>query len=114
MVIDEDSDRPVVYDYAILKLNISPKAYFDVANLSEILQGEEVIAIGYPLDFKEPIVSKGIISAIVLRPSHINTLHRIRTFLTDTLVTYGNSGGPLIRASDGKVIGITTMPHEIR
>jgi len=59
-------------------------------------------------------VSKGVISAIISRPSHINALHRMRTFLTDTLITYGNSGGPLIRASDGKVIGITTMPHEIR
>ena len=114
LVIDENCDRPVVYDYAILRLDITPRAYFDVANPSEILQGEEVIAIGYPLDFNEPIVSKGIVSAIVSRPSHINALHRIRTYLTDTLITYGNSGGPLIRASDGKVIGITTMPHEIR
>ncbi len=114
LVIDENSDRPVVYDYAILRLNIAPNAYFDIANLSEISQGEEVIAIGYPLDFDEPIVSSGIISAIISRPSHINALHRIRTFLTDTLITYGNSGGPLVRALDGRVIGITTMPHEIR
>ena len=114
LVIDENSDRPVVYDYAILRLNVTPNAYFDIANLSEISQGEEVVAIGYPLDFEEPIVSKGVISAIISRPSHINALHRIRTFLTDTLITYGNSGGPLIRASDGKVIGITTMPHAIR
>jgi len=114
LVIDENCDRPVVYDYAILRLDVTPRAYFDVASLSEILQGEEVIAIGYPLDFDEPVVSKGIISAIVSRPSHIDSLHRMRTFLTDTLITYGNSGGPLIRASDGKVIGITTMPHEIR
>ena len=114
LVIDENSDRPVVYDYAILRLNVTPNAFFDIANLSEISQGEEVVAIGYPLDFNKPIVSKGVISAIISRPSHINALHRIRTFLTDTLITYGNSGGPLIRASDGKVIGITTMPHEIR
>jgi len=114
LAIDENSDRPVVYDYAILRLNVTPRAFFEVENLSKISQGEEVIAIGYPLDFGEPIVSKGVISAIVSRPSHMNALHRIRTFLTDTLITYGNSGGPLIRASDGKVIGITTMPHEIR
>lgn len=114
LAIDENSDRPVVCDYAILRLDTTPNAYFDVADLSEISQGEEVIAIGYPLDFDEPIVSSGVISAIISRPSHINALHRIKTFLTDTLITYGNSGGPLIRASDGRVIGITTMPHEIR
>lgn len=114
LVIDENSDRPVVYDYAILRLNVTPNAYFDIANLPEISQGEEVVAVGYPLDFDEPIVSKGVISAIISGPSHINALYRIRTFLTDTLITYGNSGGPLIRASDGKVIGINTMRHEIR
>ena len=114
LVIDENSDRPVVYDYAILKLDVTPQAYFDVADISGISQGEEVIAIGYPLDFDEPIVSSGVISAIISRPSHINTLHRLRTFLTDTLITYGNSGGPLVRAIDGTVIGITTMPHGIR
>lgn len=114
LVIDENSDRPVVYDYAILTLNVTPSTYFDVTNLSEISQGEEVLAVGYPLDFDKPIVSSGVISAIISRPSHINALHRMKTFLTDTLITYGNSGGPLVRASDGKVIGITTMPHEIR
>lgn len=114
LVIDENSDPPVVYDYAILKLDVTPQAYFDVADISGISQGEEVIAIGYPLGFDEPIVSSGVISAIISRPSHINTLHLIRTFLTDTLITYGNSGGPLVRAIDGTVIGITTMSHGIR
>jgi S1-C subfamily serine protease len=77
-------------------------------------QGESVVTIGYSLGFDIPIVTTGVISAIISRPSHINALHKMRTFLTDALVTYGNSGGPLIRASDGKAIGIITMPHEIR
>lgn len=114
LVIDENSDRPVVYDYAVLKVDGPLTAHLDVANVSKIPQGEEVVSIGYPLEFNEPIVTTGVVSAVISRPSHINSLHRIRTFLTDTLVTYGNSGGPLVRASDGKVIGITTMPHEIR
>jgi len=113
LVIDENSDRPVVYDYAILKLNMPHNSYLDIANLSEISQGKEVMAIGYPLDFNEPIMSNGVISAIISRPSHINALHRTRTFLTDTLVTHGNSGGPLVRVPDGRVIGIITMSHEI-
>ena len=114
LVIDENSDRPVVYDYAILKLEIDTSVYFDTTDNSGILQGDEVISIGYPLDFDEPVITKGVISAIVSRPSHINALHRLKTFLTDTLITYGSSGGPLVRASDGKVIGINTMPHEIK
>lgn len=114
LMIDENSDRPVVYDYAILKLDTLPIAYFDAMDISGISQGEEVIAIGYPLEFEEPIITKGVISAIISRPSHINALHKIKTFLTDTLITYGNSGGPLIRVSDGKAVGVTTMYHEIR
>lgn len=111
---DENADRPIVYDYAILKATITSNAYIEIANVSEIGQGEQVIALGYPLDFNELIVTAGTISAVISRPSHINSLHRIKTFLTDTLVTYGSSGGPLIRISDGKVLGIITMPHEIR
>lgn len=114
LVIDENSDRPVVYDYAILKLDIDTNAYFDITDNSGISQGDKVIAIGYPLDFDEPIITEGVISAIVSRPSHINALHTIKTLLTDTIITYGSSGGPLVRTSDGKVIGINTMPHEIR
>ena len=111
---DENADRPIVYDYAVLKATIPYDAYIGIANVSEITQGEQVVALGYPLDFDQLIVTSGIISAVISRPSHINSLHKIKTFLTDTLVTYGSSGGPLIRASDGKVLGITTMSHEIR
>lgn len=114
IVFDENSDPPIVYDYAILKTDVTPVYYFDIKDNFKVSQGEEVIAIGYPLEFAEPVVTYGIISAIVLKPSHINSLHRIKTFLTDTLITYGSSGGPLIRVSDGFVIGINTMPHEIK
>lgn len=114
LLSDENADRPIVYDYAILKVRINSNAFLEAAEVSKIAQGEKVIALGYPLDFDELIATNGIISATISRPSHINSLHRIKTFLTDTLVTYGNSGGPLIRASDGKVIGIITMLHEIR
>lgn len=111
---DENADRPIVYDYAILKATITSNAYIEIANVSEITQGEQVVALGYPSDFDQLIVTTGIISAVISRSSHINSLHKIKTFLTDTLITYGSSGGPLIRASDGKVLGITTMFHEIR
>jgi len=114
LAMDKNSDRPVVYDYAVLKLDITPKAYFEIVDASVVAQGDEVIAIGYPLEFNEPVLTDGVISAIVSRPSHINSLHRIKTFLTNTIVIYGNSGGPLIRKSDGKVVGIITMPHEMR
>lgn len=114
LVINKNSDRPVVYDYAILKVNDTPRFYFDEIDDFKSNQGDEVMAIGYPLDFKEPIITHGIISAIIRMPSHINSLHIIETFVTDTLLTYGCSGGPLVRISDGRAVGINTMPHEIK
>lgn len=112
--IDQNSDRPVVYDYAILRVDMDPPACFDTADASSVFQGEDVMAIGYPFQFDDPIVTTGVVSAVVSRPSHVNTLHRLRTFLTDSLITYGSSGGPLVRVSDGCVIGVATMPYELR
>jgi S1-C subfamily serine protease len=114
LAMDENSDQPVVFDYAFLKVDGLPTEHIDIADLSQVAQGEPVLAIGYPEGFDVPIITSGVISAILPRPSHINALHIMKTFLTDTLVTYGSSGGPLVRLSDGTVIGIVTMPHEIR
>lgn len=112
LAIDQNADRPVVYDYAVLRVSMEPLSKLEAAT-SDVRQGDDVFAIGYPLGHDDPIITKGVVSAIISRPSHRNALHRMKTILTDTLITYGNSGGPLIRASDGKVIGISTMPHEI-
>ena len=113
LLINEESDKPFVYDYAILKV-ISPNTMkIELGDYSKVSQGEKVLALGFPSNFDSPIVTSGIISAILSRQSHRNALHVMQTFLTDTLISYGSSGGPLIRESDGKVIGIATMPHKI-
>jgi S1-C subfamily serine protease len=114
LAMDENSEKPVVYDYAILRVDGAPTDHICLADVSQVAQGEPVLAIGYPSGFDVPIVTSGMISAIISRPSHRNALHTIRTLLTDALATYGSSGGPLIRLSDGGVVGIITMPHEIR
>jgi len=114
LVINENSDKPVVYDYAVLRIDGAPTNHICVADVSQVAQGEPVLAIGYPSNFDVSIVTSGVISAIISRPSPRNALHTMRTFLTDTLATYGSSGGPLVRSSDGEVVGIVTMPHEIR
>lgn len=111
LLIDEDSDPPIVYDYAVLKVECEPMASLELGDASEVSSGDEVIAVGYSLDFEVPVVTKGIVSAIRKQPSHINTLHQIKMILTDTTINKGNSGGPLVRKSDGKVIGINTMHH---
>ena len=114
IVMDENADQPAVYDYAILKVHCTPSSHINIGDFSQVKQGESVIAIGYPSGFDLPIVTSGIVSAIFSRESNLNSLHKMKTFLVDAFVTYGNSGGPLIRLSDGTVVGMITMPHEIR
>jgi S1-C subfamily serine protease len=113
VLIAEESDRPYVCDYAILRVDGTFPEHILIGDTSAVKQGESVIAIGYPSKFDVPIATSGIVSAILSRPSHRNALHTLQTFLTDVLVTYGSSGGPLIREVDGTVIGMVTMPHEI-
>lgn len=114
IVIDENADQPAVYDYAILKVNGTPSTYIDIGDFAEVKQGESVVAIGYPSGFDLPIATSGIVSAILSRQSNLNSLHMMKSFLFDAFVIYGNSGGPLIRLSDGTAVGMVTMPHEIR
>ena len=72
-----------------------------LGSIDEIDIGDEVIAIGTPmgLDFS---VSKGIISSI--RKNDGATLIQ-----TDCAINSGNSGGPLISVSNGKVVGINSF-----
>jgi S1-C subfamily serine protease len=113
LLINPNSDKPVVFDYAILEPIIKPQTWFDTTLSNEIEIGEEVIAIGFPHDFQLPIVTNGIVSSITKFPSHINSLHSLTTIITNTRISHGNSGGPLISVETGKVIGINTLNHEL-
>lgn len=114
LVIDKESDNPIDHDYAILKLNIEPSAYFDISDDLKISQKDRVIAIGYPSGFDKTVITAGIISAIFPTHSRKNKLVETYRYVTDTVITHGNSGGPLIRESDGKVIGISNMGYTIK
>ena len=73
-----------------------------------------MVAIGYPHDFKIPVVTDGIVSQKTKYPSHINSLHLLKTIITNARISHGNSGGPLISVDDGRVIGICTLNHELK
>ncbi len=73
-----------------------------------VIQGTEVFAIGHPHGFFWSI-SKGIVTAIN-RPRLDTINNPFRPMIqTDTYVYEGNSGGPLIDAQSGEVIGINEM-----
>jgi len=111
---DTNSDRPIICDYAILRINHAPSYWLDTKSFDEICVGEEVISIGFPHDFTMPVVTNGIVSQKAKYPSHVNSLHSLNTIITNTRISHGNSGGPLITVADKRVVGICTLNHELQ
>jgi 2-alkenal reductase len=91
-------------DLALIKIDCKGLKPIIFEKQENISAGDDVIAIGTPLNFGwSNSVSKGIISGLN-RP-----IEETYTFLqTDVSINPGNSGGPLINM-DGKLVGINTM-----
>lgn len=85
-------------DIALLKINNikSKVSYLELGNSDNILPGNEVRAIGYPLGQDKLKITKGIISG-----------RQGGLIQTDTPLNPGNSGGPLLDTNN-KVIGINS------
>jgi len=91
-----------INDYAILKLpnDFSIKSLPLVPRYeSSITLGNEIIFSGFPHGISDLLIQRAIISGFV--DDH--------KFYIDGSVNGGNSGGPIIDLSDGKVIGIITQ-----
>ena len=98
-------------DLAMLKASVDIP-YLPVAENGSYQSGDEVVAIGTPLDlaFKHS-VTKGIISAINRTVSVDNDYGETALYNLiqhDASINPGNSGGPLINMN-GQVIGINTV-----
>jgi S1-C subfamily serine protease len=94
--------RDEITDLAILKVSGNNMPTVTFVDSSRLGQGEEVLAIGYPLDLEgSSTISKGIISAF-------RNEGGVDYIQTDAAVNPGNSGGPLINLK-GEVVGINTM-----
>ncbi len=90
------------YDLALLKIENNTTQPLAVGNSNDLTQGEEVYAVGTPLDksFGQS-VTKGIISGF-------REFNGVKFIQTDVSINSGNSGGPLVN-DRGEVIGITTL-----
>ncbi len=113
VLTSQQDDKPKVFDYAILRVAARPRKWLLPYHYDRVRVGEMVACVGYPAGIEETVVTTGVVSAKVRRPSHWNTLHQMNTILTDTTISYGSSGGPMVRVRDGRVMGINTLPHEI-
>jgi S1-C subfamily serine protease len=112
LLTDPSDPRCVAYDYALLHLETSGATVPALCgSLDDVRRGDTVLCLGYPLDFTRVIATTGIVASLIRRPSHMNALHEMDTILTDALIQFGSSGGPMVHVASGRVIGLNTMGH---
>ena len=96
-VVSEDPAR----DIALLKVKTN-RRLTPLTFAAASREGEDVIALGYPLDLGgEMTVTRGIVSAI-------RRVSGIELVQTDAAINPGNSGGPLLN-DRGEVVGMNTF-----
>lgn len=103
VIIGQDRER----DIALLRANKPLEGHqFGLLPKSPRL-GEEVAALGFPLGL--PLsVTRGSVSGL-RRSIEIEGLTRRRLVQTDAAVNQGNSGGPLLTADTGEVVGLVDL-----
>lgn len=95
-------------DMAVIKINPKDEPLYplDIAASSELLVGENVIAIGNPFGLANTMTA-GIISATGRQMSTVNNYAIVDVIQTDAAINPGNSGGPLLNTR-GEVVGMNT------
>ena len=100
--------RDPTTDTAVVRIEAEGLQPAVLGSSSELLIGEEVVAIGHALGLKGgPTVTKGVVSALgrSIDPDPQSTITDL--IQTDAAINPGNSGGPLVN-SRGEVIGMNT------
>jgi S1-C subfamily serine protease len=95
-------------DVALLKIDPKGKTLtaLTLADSSNLLVGQSVLAIGNPFRFSSTLTT-GVISALGRTVQTSNTTMIDEAIQTDAAINQGNSGGPLLN-SHGEVIGINS------
>jgi serine protease Do len=97
-VVKTNSD----FDLALLKVDAEDLKALAFGNSERTEVGDDVFAIGTPLDASlNQTITKGIISGF-------REIEHVKFIQTDVSINSGNSGGPLVN-EQGEVIGIATM-----
>ncbi|MEE2658569.1 MAG: trypsin-like peptidase domain-containing protein [Candidatus Latescibacterota bacterium] len=92
-------------DIALLKIDGEDLPVAPLGNSRDLLIGDWVVAIGYPLGMGATL-THGIVSALGRQADVIPGEYGIESFIqTNAVINPGNSGGPLLDL-DGRVVGI--------
>jgi serine protease Do len=98
VVADRDTDL------AVLKIEATGLTILELADSSDLKQGQLVLAFGSPLGLDNS-VSLGIVSSVARQLDPDSPTIYVQT---DAAINPGNSGGPLVDTS-GHVVGINTL-----
>ena len=92
-------------DLAILKSDLSKtRRPLQLEATANVLVGEDALVFGFPLGNPVLTVAKGMVAAKTTR-----TPSETRLLKLDASINKGNSGGPVVRISTGKVIGLASL-----
>ena len=95
-------------DIALLKINAIGLTAAEIGSSDDLIVGDQVAAIGYPLGEMAAVMTVGYVSA---KDRDITTESTIINMIqTDAAINSGNSGGPLFNMK-GQVVGITTAKY---
>ena len=95
-------------DVAVLKVDAEGLQYVNIGSSSDLIVGDQVVAIGNPLGELTSTLTVGYVSA---KERDVNTDGTVINMIqTDAAINSGNSGGPLFNTK-GEVVGITTAKY---
>jgi S1-C subfamily serine protease len=98
-VLDRDSD----IDVALIIINESELSFLEFENSDEVVLGQKLIVIGYPLGLTgSATITTGIVSSFRFNLPPWNP-----AIQTDAAINPGSSGGPILDFN-GKVIGVAS------
>ncbi len=86
---------------ALAEPEFQDRYLFELGDATELRCGEQVAFLGYPFGISHLTAHVGFVSALYESAG-------VRAIQVDGSVNGGNSGGPLINMTDGRVVGIIT------
>jgi len=95
-------------DVAVLKVEAEGLPAVTIGSSTDLIVGDQVVAIGNPLGDLTSTMTVGYVSAKDRDVTTDNTI--INMIQTDAAINSGNSGGPLFNMK-GEVVGITTAKY---
>ena len=94
-------------DLAVVQVNADDLTPIELGKSESLRLGDDVIAIGFPIDVGGPTVTKGILSAADRTITPVDGFRLTDMLQTDAAINPGNSGGPLVDGN-GRLVGINS------